>query len=172
MSYRLVTSVALISMAQFASIEAKAGWWGPSTYEECILDNMKGVTSDTAAAQVAAACRAKFPPKTQNAPVQNTGVYCDYPRALSSSELSKLEVGKPAYKFGSIISGNLYNGNTNVVVRSVIFRVYDQDGIEERHSKDEFLSPQESVRYGIRSDLPKTSTRWGVLLEDGKGCDS
>ena len=38
-----------------------AGWFGPSTYEECLLENLKGVASDVAATGIAKACRAKFP---------------------------------------------------------------------------------------------------------------
>ena len=38
-----------------------AGWFGPSTYDECILDGMKGVASNTAAVAIAQACRSKFP---------------------------------------------------------------------------------------------------------------
>jgi hypothetical protein len=33
---------------------------GPSTYEECILENMKGVSSDIAARAIHGACRKKF----------------------------------------------------------------------------------------------------------------
>ncbi len=40
---------------------AFAGWFGPSTYEECVLKNMKGVTSDQASRFIAAACRQQFP---------------------------------------------------------------------------------------------------------------
>ena len=38
-----------------------AGWFGPSNFEECILDGMKGVASDSAAYAIAYACRSKFP---------------------------------------------------------------------------------------------------------------
>lgn len=38
-----------------------AGWFGPSNYDECLLDNMKGVASNTAAVAIAQACRSKFP---------------------------------------------------------------------------------------------------------------
>ncbi len=44
-----------------ASGGAVAGWFGPDNYEECVLENMKGVTSNTAAAAIAKACDAKFP---------------------------------------------------------------------------------------------------------------
>jgi hypothetical protein len=42
---------------------ALAGLFGPSTYDECILANMKGVGSNAAAHAVASACRNQFPPK-------------------------------------------------------------------------------------------------------------
>jgi hypothetical protein len=42
-----------------------AGWFGPSTYEECILDKMKEAKSNYAAAYIAAACRKKFPIEQQ-----------------------------------------------------------------------------------------------------------
>ncbi len=38
-----------------------AGLFGPSNYEECILENMKGVQSDVAAKMIASICRKKFP---------------------------------------------------------------------------------------------------------------
>jgi len=38
-----------------------AGWLGPSNYDECILQNMKGVTSERAATAIVGACRRKFP---------------------------------------------------------------------------------------------------------------
>lgn len=34
--------------------------FGPKTYDECVLENMKGVNSDTAARLVANSCREKF----------------------------------------------------------------------------------------------------------------
>lgn len=38
-----------------------AGLFGPSNYEECVLENMKGIQSNTAAGAVMQACRKKFP---------------------------------------------------------------------------------------------------------------
>lgn len=42
---------------------ANAGLFGPSNFEECILDQMKNIKSDSAADAVTYACRIKFPPK-------------------------------------------------------------------------------------------------------------
>lgn len=51
-------------------ISSSAGWFGPSTFEECLLDNMKGVTSNDAALAIAFACRSQFPlPKPPPAPL-------------------------------------------------------------------------------------------------------
>jgi len=40
---------------------ATAGWFGPSTYEECVLENIKGVSSNGAALAVRLACNKQFP---------------------------------------------------------------------------------------------------------------
>ncbi len=40
---------------------AFAGLFGPSNFDECVLENMKGVGSDMAARAVVAACSRKFP---------------------------------------------------------------------------------------------------------------
>ena len=40
-----------------------AGWFGPSTYEECVLENIKEIKNDTAAKLLAKVCREKFPEK-------------------------------------------------------------------------------------------------------------
>lgn len=57
MNRMMILKLALITFAGSAS----AGWFGPSNYEECILDNMKGVTSNAAAIAIASACRSQFP---------------------------------------------------------------------------------------------------------------
>ena len=54
----------LIAIGLGLSIQANAQWWNPlapKTMEECILQNMKGVTSNDAAGLVAQACARKFP---------------------------------------------------------------------------------------------------------------
>lgn len=45
---------------------ANAGLFGPSTYEECVLENMKGVSSDVAADAVKRACRSKYSKKSNS----------------------------------------------------------------------------------------------------------
>lgn len=40
-----------------------AGLFGPSSYDECITDSMKGVSSDVAARAILTSCRNRFPEK-------------------------------------------------------------------------------------------------------------
>jgi len=53
------TIIAVAALA-FHSV-AFAGWFGPSNYDECILENMKGVGDRAAAGQIIQACARKFP---------------------------------------------------------------------------------------------------------------
>ncbi len=50
-------------LALFYAAYANAGLFGPSNFEECVLDQMKGVKSDAAANAITFACRSKFPAK-------------------------------------------------------------------------------------------------------------
>ena len=60
----------LLCIALMLPSETSAqGFFGPKDYDDCILQNMRGVTSDTAAGLVHRSCLAKFPkeePKVQN----------------------------------------------------------------------------------------------------------
>jgi hypothetical protein len=42
---------------------AFAGLFGPSNYDECVLEHLKGVSSDVGARMVAAVCANQFPAK-------------------------------------------------------------------------------------------------------------
>lgn len=53
-----------------------AGWFGPSNFNECIFENMKGVQSDRAATIIYKTCRKKFP-ETASAPATEKRTYFD-----------------------------------------------------------------------------------------------
>ena len=50
-----------IGFVSLFSPAASAGFFGPSNYEECILENMKGINNEVAAFSVRNACEKKFP---------------------------------------------------------------------------------------------------------------
>lgn len=53
----------IFSLIALVCAPAVAGIWGPSSYDDCIIDAMKGVTSNIAANEIRKACRNKFPEK-------------------------------------------------------------------------------------------------------------
>lgn len=63
-------ALSLFCLGMMVPSETSAqGFFGPKDYDDCILQNMRGVTSDTAAGLVHRSCLAKFPkeePKIQN----------------------------------------------------------------------------------------------------------
>jgi hypothetical protein len=59
--------IAFLSQALFLALVASSAnaqlsnLFGPDNYEECVLENMEGVSSDLAARMIADSCRSKFP---------------------------------------------------------------------------------------------------------------
>src|SRR3989344_9259022 len=111
MNLRKIALTSFLVLA--APLPTMAGWFGPSNYDECILESMKGVTSDKAALLIARSCRQKFPNEPAKKPDS---------RALSIEELSRL-TGRAGHSFGNYFSGNIYNGNTNITVSEITIRV-------------------------------------------------
>jgi len=58
----LISTFSTLLLIGFAgSSYAQFGLFGPSDYDECIIEGMQGVASDVAAVAVRSACREKFP---------------------------------------------------------------------------------------------------------------
>lgn len=51
----------LIPLCLYAIGTSHAGWFGPNNYDDCILENIKGVTQIQAIHAVKSSCRSKFP---------------------------------------------------------------------------------------------------------------
>jgi hypothetical protein len=88
------------------------GWFGASNYDECILESMKGVTSNLAAAEITDSCWSKFPSNTEKKPYAK----------LTPDELSLL-TGRAGYSGNGRFAGKLYNGNNEITVSEISFRV-------------------------------------------------
>lgn len=59
----MTKSFILASIFFFLSPCTYAGWIGPKDYDECILENMKGVSVQSAETAIKDACNKKYPPR-------------------------------------------------------------------------------------------------------------
>lgn len=87
---------------------AHAGIFGPSNYDDCILQSMKGVTSDSAAYAITRACKEKFPSKISK---KNS-------RELKPSEVGVLN-GRGGLSHSNYFWVDLYNGNKDITITEV-----------------------------------------------------
>lgn len=95
---------------------SQAGIFGPSNYDECVLDSMKGVTSNSAAVLIARSCRQKYP---ENKVQKNI-------RQLSNVEVPKLTGrGGPSGNYYSI---DILNSNSSVTVTQVTIAIETKIG--------------------------------------------
>lgn len=134
--------IAAFSLVILIPSAASAGWLGPNNYNECILESMKGVTSDVAARLVARSCSEKFPDK----PVAQKKS-----RNLSTNELGQV-TGRAGNNFGNYFNGNLYNGNTNLTVTQVTVVVTTKIGgkeVSRTYVTDVNIPPQKTADFGF-----------------------
>ncbi len=159
-----LTVATAVSMA--CPVLALGGWFGPSNYEECVLDKMKNITSDVAARAIASACRKKFPAETspQNAEVERIlnqfEHEWEYGRELSSAELAYIKRGVPEYSFSQNrkrfygLTWQIYNGNRDVSIGSLTYRYRFVPGGEWSNTyRWTFDAPNHLAPYATRSPL-------------------
>ena len=65
----LVVIIMMFVLPLIISSTASAGFFGATTYEECVLDNIKGLNNAEAVQMLKNTCATKFPPlKLKNPP--------------------------------------------------------------------------------------------------------
>jgi len=121
--------------------------FGASTFEDCILENMKGVTNEDAALQIRAACMMKFPGEERKK--------CKL-RDLTKLEASNVVGTASISNYGyAYFSGDFYNGNTKITLDeiTVIFRA------------DNIKTPQEYTLFMSNPIQPKSSGTAGIRVQ-------
>jgi hypothetical protein len=164
----------------------------PTNYDECILDSMRGVSSDVAAHAIIASCRSLFPevrreaapgpapavdslapaaaaPPTQTlaapAPLDTTSA-----RELTAGELGRLRA--VAKIFGSAYRVTVRNDNPNLALTEVTIAVWDDgDPVASRKEYSEAvrIAPQgsDTVKYTVHYRGDETGWNWGVVAARG-----
>lgn len=105
---------------------------GPSNYDDCILENMKGVSDRVAAFSIRNACKNKFTDERKHPASQE----------LTYLEILKVNTSKPEYGVGGYLF-NIHNENKCLYITNIVLDV--SDGIsKETHSIDLELPPLSS----------------------------
>lgn len=131
---RVKNVVLALGASLFFPLAATAGWFGATNYDECILESMKGVTSNTAAAAINRSCRAKYPVKERS------------DSEVPANVVSQLD-GRAGYSFG-YFKGAIYNGNKDWTITQLTIALTPK-------SKDK--SPDQTRRakeYNVNVTIP------------------
>jgi hypothetical protein len=106
-------NILILCFSLFFPAVAVAGWFGPNDYNSCILESMKGITSDVAARAIKQSCREKFPEEKQES------------KELPESAVQKLEGSARMDTRGDYIC-TIFNGNNDWAITSLEVRITDE----------------------------------------------
>lgn len=143
-----------------------AGIFGPSTYEDCLLEGMKGVTQSNAAFWVEKACRSKFPEEPVDHAARQKAIddyfgpknpevkYATdeevYGKLLSEEALEKIELKCQVSDSGKRVRLDFLN-LTGASVNSVVFILVHNQGSGYEYPMNERLP--EGKRISVWVDI-------------------
>lgn len=153
---RVIISYILLSGVIVGPTPGWAGLFGPKNYEECILDNMKGITSNQAARLINKACREKFPP-TPNPFAQfdkeTKGfdeIFGLERRNLNTEELQNLSIERNEYdEYNKTQGFTIHNGNSNVTVKEISIDISSNSGVKT-YSENVNIEPHSVTSFHIK----------------------
>ena len=135
-----------------------AGWFsGPNDYNSCILEGMKGVTSDFAAKEIRKACRSKFPLEVVEV----------IPDAEVPEYIARKLEGKANNSQGSnYFKGTLFNGDSEWTVTSMKVRITNEKtNLFRDYTTSIYIKPMSAGEFIFEAyDLPeKLYLSWIIL---------
>lgn len=138
----------------------------PSNYDECIIDAMRGVSSDVAARAIIESCRNLYPETTQEAVPLDTAAA----RSLTADELGRLK-GR-AKVFGSTYRVTIENGNPDLTLTEVTIAVWDDSDLgatRAEYSEAAQIAPLASamVKYTVHYRGDDTGWNWDIVAARG-----
>ena len=117
--------ILFVLQTSFVFKKASAGIFGPSNFVECILDSMKGVTSDIAAKAIYTSCRNKFTentaPERTIRELKDTATTCNVYWDGSKFQLGKTEGDK-------FIRYRLSNYGVELILLAIPIEMFDIAG--------------------------------------------
>jgi hypothetical protein len=178
MMLRTGSSLLVLAVFMFPGV----GQAAPSNYDECILESMKGVSSDIAAQAIITSCRNLYPEQQEvAAQVENTAPQADTPipqpvpvatgpgRSLTAAELDKVRARIKA--FGSSYTATIQNKNENLTVTEVTIAVWDDANSSSLHEYPQkvMIAPMESVETRFTVHYRGSELTWAWKVVSAKG---
>ena len=160
MEQRFLRLLLLVALA--LQLTACDRLFGPSDYDDCVLQSMRGVNSDLAARAIAKSCREKFPKKKPQ----------DF--ELPVSALRRL-TGHGGMGYSGF-SGNIYNGNSDWSVTQVTIMLMAKGKEKDaeaflnakEYSVDVSVSPLTSSSFIFSADGPTSEEySWNIVKARG-----
>jgi hypothetical protein len=142
---------ALLIIVMSVPFMARAALFGPSNYNECILENMKGVTSNSAALAIKQACRSKFPPKNNTDPSEFIKKY-----SVTAEDINQVQINSIGLD-NNYLYFEIYNGIKDGTLTTITFRyrIIPKDNLplpwskpENYNFSDGFGDPIKPLSYG------------------------
>lgn len=180
MMLRTGSSLLVLAVFMFPGV----GQAVPSNYDECILESMKGVSSDVAAQAIISSCRNLYPEQQEvAAQVENTVPQADAPipqpvpvatgpgRSLTAAELDKLSARIKA--FGSSYTATIQNKNENLTVTEVTIAVWDDANSSSlrEYPQEVMIAPMESVESRFTVHYKGSELSWAWKVASARGYD-
>jgi len=180
MMLRTGSSLLVLAVFMFPGV----GQAAPSNYDECILESMRGVSSDVAAQAIISSCRNLYPEQQEvAAQVEDTAPQADTPiphpvpvatgpgRSLTAAELDKLRARIKA--FGSSYTATIQNKNENLTVTEVTIAVWDDSNSSSlrEYPQEVMIAPMESVEPRFTVHYKGDELNWAWKLASAKGID-
>ncbi|MDH3334632.1 MAG: hypothetical protein OEM30_09580 [Gammaproteobacteria bacterium] len=180
MMLRSGSSLLVLAVLVFPGV----GQAAPSSYDECILESMKGVSSDIAAKAIISSCRNLYTeqqdvvaPAESTAPQAATPVLQPVPvvtgpgRPLTAAELDKLRARIKA--FGSSYTAIAQNKNENLTVTEMTIAVWDDSNSSSlrEYPLEVMIAPMESVETRFTVHYTGDELSWAWKLASAKGID-
>ncbi len=135
----------------------------PNNYEDCILKNIRGTTTDLTSALVTSTCRAKFPQRRS---------YDNASKPLDPNEQALLTGRADHTPPSNRFSGNIYNGNRALTVGTVLIELYTTSAgkeIARTYAVQTQISPLSASSFAIEvvSGDPSTESKWRIVGASG-----
>jgi hypothetical protein len=185
MTTRLVLFLVVLLMPLLAApVQADVSEF--ASYDECILESLKGVSSDVAANAIIASCRSKFPesapaaavsaeppPEPESAPEAESVAQAETApgpsRALTGEELSKLKA--TLFGFTTKYTITFENLNEGIAVTEVTIAVWDDfdpRGLKT-YTETMHIPPSESAKVTYQVIYMGDDQGWRWKVDSAKG---